>query len=202
MINLLAPESKQSIRAARQNVVLRRYVIFIGFVAVLVFSSFGAGYYLTTQESSRLRAEIEAKSGNIDEYKAAHATSKQFSKDLSMAKTIFANEVVFSNLLVDITKTLPPGVVLNELNLSNDMFGKDITLSARSRNPESGPLNLKARLEESPLFSNVKILNIEQPISKNPEKLQPIERAYPVTFELSATLDAKAGRRQTEEVKR
>lgn len=196
MINLLSPTSKRRIRAARQNVVLRRYVLFIGFIALLIFATFGAGYYLTVQDRNRLQAEMQSKDSELAKYRATKASSEQLTKNLTIAKQIFSNEVVFSDLILDITKTLPRGVVLAELNITTDMLGKEVTIAARGEDSDSSPLSLKAALEQSSLFSNVKIISIDEKVFDNPTQATPIERRYPASFELSATLSPTAGKRQ------
>lgn len=55
MINLLSDVRKQHIRAARHNVVLRRYVNGLVMLLLLMLAAFGAGYgltYLSHQEAS------------------------------------------------------------------------------------------------------------------------------------------------------
>lgn len=198
MINLLAPEEKREIRAARRNVVLRRYIVFVGLVTTLVFTTFAFGYYLTYQERQNLQAELESRTGNIKQYAETRATAAQFAKDLATAKLILANEVVFSDLIIDISQTLPPRVVLSELSLSTATFGTEISVKARAKD-SNGPIKLKASLEQSALFSNVKIISIdERIINKNDTTLKPQERAYPISFELMAKIEANAGKRKTE----
>lgn len=198
MINLLPPQSKRQLRAARRNVVLRRYAVFIGLVAVLIAATFGFGNYLTVLERNRLNTELTARSGDAAKYAAVRASAAQFTKDLSTAKLILSKEVIFSNLIVDISQTLPPGVVLSELDLSTATFGTEITIKARAKSADSGPISLKTALEQSELFSNVKIASIDERAAVNTEALKPIEKAYPVSFELLATIDAAAGKRKTE----
>ena len=198
MINLLAPEAKRQLRAARRNVVLRRYTVFVSFVVLLVFATFGGGYYLAVNERNRLQAEVDSQSSKTAKYQAARATATQFSKDLTTAKTIFANEVVFSDLLLDISKILPSGVVLSELNVSTETFGTEITLRARAKDANTGPINLKTALEQSDLFSNVKIANISDESDGVTASQKFIEKTYPVTIELLATIDANAGKRKVE----
>lgn len=200
MINLLPPDSKRQLRAARRNVSLQRYALFVGAVAILVFATFGFGYYLTTQEHNRLSAEIAASSANTAKYNAVRTSANQFTKDLSTAKVILSNEVVFSDLIIEITKTLPKNVVLSELNLSTETFGTEMSIQARAKNPDDGPISLKSALEKSDLFGNVKIVSIdEKPLDTNSTALlKPMERDYPVTFELLATIDASAGKRKVE----
>lgn len=197
MINLLSPESKQQIRAARRNVTLRRYVLFIGCVASLVCATFGVGYYLTLNERASLQAEIDVHADQTMKYKNIRSTGSQFTKDLATAKQVLSHEVLFSQLLLDITKLLPPGVVLSDLNLSTDTFGTEVTIKARAKDAELGPLKLKAALEQSDLFSNVKIANINQKPAVDTTSLKYIEKNYPVDFQLLATISPNAGKPKT-----
>lgn len=194
MINLLSPDSKRQLRAARRNIILRRYVAFITSVAVLVFATFGVGYYLTTQERASLQAEAASHSDRLAKYKAARDTADQYTKDLATAKNILSHEVVFSDLIIQISKTLPEGVVLSDLSLSTDTFGTEITIKAHAKNSDVAPLSLKTALEQSNLFSNVKIANITDKMFDATGSLKFTEKNYPVDVQLLATIDANAGK--------
>lgn len=58
MINLLSETYKKNLRAARVNVILRRYVNFTIFIAILTVLIFGAGYFITIQERNHAEASI------------------------------------------------------------------------------------------------------------------------------------------------
>lgn len=194
MINLLPQETKKSIRAGRLNVVLLRYVIYLAICLIAAVLIFGVGYYITTQE----RKDHEAQRATYESSNAGYAKIKQesdaFSKDLTIADSILSSEIVFSELIVDIAKTLPDGTVLTSLNITTESAGEPLAINARTKDPE-GALRLKAALESSPIFENVSVLSITSPSDASPTTaLSYIAQNYPYSVVLSSTL-SKGGAR-------
>ncbi|PLS80598.1 hypothetical protein CYG49_05010 [Candidatus Saccharibacteria bacterium] len=184
MINLLPDETKKHIRAARMNVILQRYLVLVGIVFVLVVLVFAAGYYITIRERMTAKRELESYTQDGTKFATVDKESKQFAKNLTTAKDILSAEIVFSDLIFDITKTLPSGTILTTLNLSTEVESNQMTISARTKTTD-GPLKLKAALEESELFKDVSILSIINPDPSRQVESQ-IERTYPTGVTLKA----------------
>lgn len=162
MINLLPKEAKQSLRAARLNVVLRRYLLSIGAATIFMLAIFGVGYYITMTDRNNAKQELADLEQASAKYSETKRQAEEFEKSLKTAKSILSSEVIFSDLVVAIAKTLPNGTVLTDLSVTTDSFGQETTLSARTRDPEGG-LRLKTALQDSPLFDKVSIQTITNP---------------------------------------
>lgn len=160
MINLLSPETKQALRAGRRNVILSRYVWSISAALLVTTAVFGAGYYMTTAEKAKAIEERMASSEMVARYASTRRQAESFAANLKGAKSILQNEVVFSELIVEITSILPSGTVLSSLDLSTTLVGEEIIISALTIDSGDSPLRLKAALEASPLFENVNIQGI------------------------------------------
>jgi type IV pilus assembly protein PilM len=184
MINLLAPEMKRQIRAARVNVVLLNYCLLLGATAIALIAIFGAGTWLTMQERTQA---IDQKSQN-DQLATQYAKTKQqadsFANDLKQAKTILGGEISFYNLIIKIATVVPEGVILSNLSLGTNTLTAPININAKARNYDDA-VKLKNALAESPIFETVTLSNATS--GTVDAESDPIGARYPITITLSAT---------------
>lgn len=192
MINLLPKETKSAIRAARTNVILRRYLVFLTSSALFMIAIFGAGYYLTTNDRMNAKKEL----AQLEEKMAAHNPEKkraeEFEKNLSISQDILKSEIAYSDLIVDIAQALPPGTILTSLNISTDSFDTPSSINARTCDEEGG-LRLKDALSKSDRFKDVSIQSILSPDNSRPGTDQTGRNStncnsYPYTVVLLATI--------------
>lgn len=186
MINLLSPHDKRELRAARRNVVLTRYNVVIGFTLIIISCIYGGGFFLTTQQKSSAEQQLSQDNARTVTYATVKNEMEQFTKNLSTAKAILANDISYSSLIIDIAKTLPSGTVLTSLSLTPDSFGKQVTLSASAAS-YSRALALKEALENSDLFSNVAIASVGETAAEGSSN-----KAYPISVSLNTTLISEA----------
>lgn len=188
MINLLPKETKDTIHAGRLNVLLRRYVVFTSMAVLLGIGAFATGYYLTGQRKAVLTQDALALEARAAEYTGVKQKAQELSNNLKITKQILSNEIVFSELSINIAKTLPPGAVLTNLNVSTQSIGKEVIINGRVRTPADG-LALKNALEASPLFENVNIQNISRPAEETQSvDASPLVRSHPYVIILSTIL--------------
>jgi len=178
MINLLSPDDKLQLRAARSNVLLLRYTILIIVTIVAVGLVFGSGFFITMQERTAAEQQQQNDSAKTAGYSTVRKNAEAFAQNLTTAKKIISQEIIYSKLLTDIAKTLPRGSVLADLSLNPDSLGKSVPLSARTKNYD-GALRLKNTLEESALFADVSIVSINRDEAR---------KDYPVSVNLNVTI--------------
>lgn len=190
MINLMPPETKRHIRAARTNVVLYRYCLLILATALLLGGVFAMGFLADLNDRKiveRIKTESEATAAT---YAKTRTQAESFAKDLRSAKTILGGNVSFSKLVLDIAALVPQGVVLNNLALgTNSKADAPIDLSARATSYNSA-INLKNNLENSPIFEQVNIINVTQGDAAG--QASDFARRYPFTLSLKAKKTAAA----------
>ncbi len=185
MINLLPSDTKRSLRAARLNVVLRRYIIYIAICLVSATVIFGVGYVLTSRERASAEQQLSDFESNNASYARIKQESEAFSKNLSIASTILSSEITFSEMIVTVAKILPSGTILTSLNVTTESAGEPMAINARVADPE-GALRLKAALEESALFEDVSVATINSPVDDDTS--DPISQKYPYTVVLNTRL--------------
>lgn len=182
MINLLDTETQRHYRAARLNLKLRSYLTTILVTLLLIVIFFGGGIFITRAERAAAEAELQSGQASLAQYSDVKKQSEDFTSNLKIAKSILSQEVLYSDMLVRIAKTLPNSAVLTTLTLDQTTLQKPIVLAGRVRTKDDAVI-LKNALEESPMFEGVNLNNItEQPPSPTDTGLA---RDYPVTVTLS-----------------
>ncbi len=168
MINLLSPEEKKQIRAARVNVALRSQVITLVFVTFLLAGVYGTGYWMIheqkkTAEVAHMKALVELK--QFDDVKKI---ASEYQSNLLVAKKILGNEVVFSQFLTSTAGILPPNTIITNLSLTTNtkattgQAAGTTTIDVRGKS-YSDIVAMKDSFENSSLFSNVRIVQAVRP---------------------------------------
>lgn len=189
MINLLPPESRRDLRAARTNTLLARYNF--GLIAALVFMVLAFGFTYFYLNISNRSSEVTIQDNNQKEMTFAKTKQQAdaFRSDLSTDKQIFSNQVNYSQLIVDIAHTLPSNVVLQSLALDPTTFGKPTTITAYAKSTNDA-LRLKDTLNKhSELFQNVSLQSIA---TSGDSGGSGGVKGYPVTVTLNLTIKPEA----------
>ena len=178
MINLLSPEDKKQLRAARVNTILLRYYFLVVIIIAGAGGILAGGFYIADQNKNSSRVELSQAENDTADYTKIRQQSEEFANNLKVAKQILATEVVYSKMITDIASIIPAGTVLNSLSLTPDTISKKMELSFKTKSYDQG-IQLKTALENSDLFSDVSITNITS-------KGQEGEGAYPTDVNISA----------------
>jgi Tfp pilus assembly protein PilN len=161
MINLLPPETKENLRYARRNRMLRRWIIVsltCLFGAMMLVA--GGGLYLQ-QSIDDTTKQIADTQHQLD---AQHLTTVQkqvtdMSNNLKLTVQVLAKETLFSKLLAQLGAVTPSNVVLTNLSIVQDQGSIDITADAANYNAAT---QLQANLADpkNQIFSQADIENI------------------------------------------
>jgi Tfp pilus assembly protein PilN len=191
MVNLLPPDTKRQIRAARMNVTLYRYCLLIVFTALLLGGVFAVGFW-SDGNDRRLAEEAKAESQTAAApYANTKSAAEAFAADLNTARTILGGNVSFSKLVLDIAAIVPRGVVLNNLALGTTAKADTpIDISGRATSYDAA-VALKNSLEASPIFEKVNIVNINQ-TDISGANVSDIAKNYPFAVSLKAVKSPQA----------
>jgi hypothetical protein len=162
MINLMPDDMKKEISSARVNVVLARYiaVIFLAFV-FLVLLLVGS-YFVLTQTKVAAQRVIDSNGTKAAVYDSTKTQVNALSGSLSQAKVILDQEVLYSNVLMNIGQQMPPGTVLSSITLTAASFtGTPVTLKAYAKTTDD-VVALRAKFQSTPIFSNVNFDSVSQ----------------------------------------
>jgi Tfp pilus assembly protein PilN len=184
MINLLPPEEKRQLHAARSNTLLIRYnILLLGVVAFMGVAIAVTYVYLnTTQQAAK--QTITENDAKVTQYAPVQAQAEQFRQHLTTAKQILDNEITYSKAVTAIAKLIPSGVILENLSLDAQTFGTETALVAQAKDYDSA-LALKDSFQKSSLLSDVHFNSITSGGT---------DTSYPVTVNLSITIKKDAAK--------
>lgn len=183
MINLLPPNTKSQLAAARANRLLLNYIVLLLAAIAFLLGAIGIVYIYLGNAKSTAEASIQDSMAQVSDYAAVESEASSFRQDLANAKQILDNDVVYSKVILEIASVLPPGIILDTLSLDSETFGTPTTLTAKARDYNT-VLQLKDALQRTSLFSDASI----QTISSG------AEGAYPLNATLSVTIQKDAAR--------
>jgi hypothetical protein len=181
MINLLPYDTKNEIRAARNNVTLMKY-IFVILVGVAFLAVVADGIY-TILMSTKSSAEsvIQSNQSKVDAYTSSNNQAAALKNSLSNAKVILDQEIRYSEILTNIAALMPSGAVIENLNLTPDSFSKPTTLTIHAKSTDAA-LIVKDKFQVSPLFSNMSFVSIASGSASQ-------DSGYPITAILNVTIN-------------
>jgi Tfp pilus assembly protein PilN len=186
MINLMPPNEKRQLRAARTNSLLLRYnFLLLGAMAFLGVAVTLTWVYLSTAKATAETTQAE-NDARVSTMRSIETDAQKLRANLSIAKQILNNEVTYTKVIFTIASLMPRGTVLDGLNLDSKTFGTPAPLVAKAATYETA-LALKDSLQSSPLFSDVHFQSITS--NTGSQQLQ-----YPLTVTFSVTLKKDAAK--------
>lgn len=151
MINYLPPDQKKQLRAARTNVLLFRYNIGLIFVASFLTLATLTVFLLLSSEKKAAEDMITANQSRASNFSSVQARADSFRKDLSDAKAIFDNEILYSKIYLEIAGILPAGTALEALDLNESQLGTPLSLSFKIKG-EQQAASLLSAFKHSTMF--------------------------------------------------
>lgn len=158
MINLLGKDDRRQLQAARLNIVLRRHLLLLGFLAIFLVGAMAFGYYTLMQEEQAAKNVSAQYSSEKEIYAKDVAQGNTFSKDLATAKVILNNEILLSDVTFAISQSLPAGSVIETLDLNTSTLKTPLTLQILTKSFDLAVLT-KDSFERSEYFENSVIVN-------------------------------------------
>lgn len=167
MINLLPPEEKRQLAAARTNTLLLRYCMLTLGVVGLLLAEVAGMYIVVNSGTAQNQAVIQENEQKAAVYASTQAEATKFKSDLSTAKYILGKQVSYTSLLYTYANALPPGTSLFAAALNPSTFGKETTLMVGIDSYEKA-IAVKTALQKAmingnenlPLFTLVKFVSV------------------------------------------
>lgn len=161
MINLLPTDIKDDYRYARRNSYLLRWLFAFGFALVgLAILSVGGIFYMdqTAKSYDQQVADMETTLRKQNQAKTVKQVT-EISNDLKLTVQVLSKQVLYSQLLGQMAKTIPSNAVLANLNLSQVQGALDITANTTDY---TAATQLQVNLADpaNKLFSKADIVNI------------------------------------------
>lgn len=187
MINLIDPEDRRQLRAARLNVKLFRFVVLSLIVILGVGAVYGTGFWLALSDRAEATTKHQESEEQLAHYADAASKAAAYRQDLTVAKQILGGGMTFSTFLTDLGALMPPNTIVANLSISTKTGGGQKTgaLSFLTRAKSyDDVLKIKQAFETSELFSDVRIVSTsvpEKPADQGIAERYPYEATFEVT---------------------
>lgn len=161
MINLLPPDRADAIRYARQNTVLRAWMMgmaaaIIGLIIILV-----TGWFYIHSQAATLQKGIDITNQQLNDKNLAQVQSdaKEITGDIKVINQVLGSEVRFSDLIQAIGQDMPDGTILSSLKIGKVVGALDLT--ANSKDYQSAA-QIAANLDDpkNGLFTKVDVISV------------------------------------------
>lgn len=183
MINLLPDTYKSEVRAARMNVLLIRYIV-MQTVALLVLGGIIiTSYIVLDMRKASAQALLETNQARTAQYNPIKTEADELRSSLANAKTILDQKISYSKLIYKIADSLPPGVIIQKLDLDPASFGSKMTLNANAKTIEDASKLKEQFSRQSDVFSNVNLDSLES------NNANGTDGQYPINAVLSLTIN-------------
>jgi len=189
MINLLPPDTKKQLRAARSNTLLLRYNLLLLATVIFLIACCVFVYIFLISSKANAEATVKENDAKVVSFAKVEKNAAEYRSNLATAKQILDKEVDYTDSILAIANTIPSGVVLDSITLDSKSFGTPSTFTARAKSYDAA-LNLKDSFQRSSIFSNVYFSSIAKESSGSDENSSANE--YPFTVTINATI-AKDG---------
>lgn len=185
MINLLSPDDRRQLTAARTNTLLLRYNILLGLVIGILIVEMVGIYVVLGIDKARNEAVIQDNETKTQAYNSTKLAATQFKSDLTTAKYILGNQVPYTKLITTIANLLPSDAVLDTLALNPTTFGTPTQMTIHTKSYQSA-IDVKQRLQSSDqkIFSDVSFQSVNQDSGANSD--HPYTAVYNVTISKEA----------------
>lgn len=190
MINLLPPQTRESMMFAKRNTTLRRWSLAL-FISILGILGIVAAGHLYIQSASRsYMAQIEQGNQQLKAQNLEDTQNKiqDLSSSLKLVVQVLQREILFSKLLSQIGSALPSGSVLTNLSINKISGGLDLQAAATDYQTAT-QVQVNLQDPRNKIFEKADIISIQCTNAKTTSD-DPLKSKYPCTVQLR-TLFAK-----------
>lgn len=120
MINLLPPTYKKSVKQAKINIILVRYIVVVLITTLVVGGVMWFGIQATENNRKTIARSLAEDVQTAAELQPINEEAKNLADNIDLIATLLDQEIKFSELLREVGAVVPPGVVLDNLLLSED----------------------------------------------------------------------------------
>ncbi len=162
MINLLPPQHAAAIRYGRQNSKLVTWLAGVAGAIIVLVLILAGGWFYINQQSKELRHNLDSTNQQLaaQNLSKVEADAKELTGDINVIDKVLGQEIHFSDLIQSLGSYMPPGTVLSQLTLSNEVRGGlDLSVNAKDY-ASAAEVAVNLNDPKDNLFSKVDIVNI------------------------------------------
>lgn len=162
MINLAPKTHKESLRYARRNSMLWRWLMGVLIITFFAIAVIIAGKIHLQSEINRVEALNKEASEQLqaDNLEETLDEIEAVSSNLKLIIDVLSNRVIFSKLITQIGSVMPDGAILSDIEISETQGGIDLIATARDYNTAT---QVQVNLEDpdNKIFDKVDLVGVE-----------------------------------------
>jgi hypothetical protein len=185
MINLLPADYLRQLRAARTNVLLLRYSIGLILVAISLALATLAVFMLLGSLKTAAQNTIASNQAKVGNFTSVQSQADAYRQDLSDAKLLLDNEILYSKIYLEIARIMPAGTALQSLDLNPSNIGTPLSLPVKIVG-ERQATSLLSAFRSSAIFSKSASYGALTP------NMGTDSTAYPYIITINVTIDKGA----------
>ncbi len=182
MINLLPPETRRDYAYAQSNQKLLRWVLTLAGGLVILGAIGTYGWINLHQAAINTNQQVDIAQANLtkNNLSGTEKDIQTISNDFQLVVKVLSHEVVFSKLLSQMAKSLPPGANLTSLNITDTAGGSGLDITAEANNYITAT-QVQVNLADpaNGIFAKADLISITC-------SAHPTNAAYPCTVQLRA----------------
>lgn len=172
MINLLSPEERKQIKAARANSILMRYVVMSLIVVVIIVVELISSYFMLVFNQSASRETINDNQSKSSAFSSIKSDAEKYRSNLRVAKYILDTQAPYTDILNAIAKRLPNGASLTGISIDPTTFGTASVQIQTHVSSYAQAIEVKNSLQETSInkvkvFDSVSLSNATHEIGDN-----------------------------------
>lgn len=150
MINLLPKNAKNEINAARLNIVLVNYFIFL-ILAITFLAISCTSIYLLLNDMKKTANDSLA----INQIASSKVSMNgDIGATIATAQSILNRKINYSDVVISIGQSLPYGVVVDKISLNDSLLYSPLTIEFRAKSARVTS-ELLANLNKQSMFANI-----------------------------------------------
>lgn len=161
MINLSPDDHKDSIKYARRNSLLLKWLMGLFVILGLAIITLLAGQVFLKSETNRyasINTNIKQNLADKD-MEGTLKTVESISSNLKLIDQVLSRQVIFSKLIKQVGAVMPANTVLSDIEISKTEGGIDLTADAKDHNSAT-QVQVNLADPENKLFDKVDIISI------------------------------------------
>jgi Tfp pilus assembly protein PilN len=181
VINLLPPELKTAYRFGRINRHLVHWIVALTFGIIGAVLITAVGYFYLHQSAKSYAKQVETTNQQLvaQNLTGVQSQIKDISNNLKLAVDVLSKQILFSNLLDQLGKTMPTNTLLTGLSISQSQGAVDISALAKDY---AAAAQIQVNLQDpaNQIFSKADTININCATTSD----------YPCSVQIRALFDA------------
>lgn len=161
MINLISPDHRKNILAAKSNTMLMGYIQILLLALLVIAATIAGSYYFLALQHDSAKKVAEVEQGSVKQLEPYQKKAENLATSMTAIAGVFDNDVSFLQLLQELGRNMPNGSALNGFTVSTDTTGGPLVVTAYI-NTEAQGVVLLENFRKSKVVTGVTLRTVQK----------------------------------------